>query len=123
MNVCSFEFVRVVAGGLFGNIMPVYLDQLGQRVGALFFLVMERRDPAEPSESVNCTIALLRHALFFFFTLCPQTFEFVPGPELLCCTQRCGPLELKDVMSCPHMKVVWGGGEEGRGVGMEMQSD
>lgn len=67
MNVCSFEFVRVVAGGLFGNIMPVYLDQLGQRVGALFFLVMERRDPAEPSESVNCTVALLRHAFFFFF--------------------------------------------------------
>lgn len=106
------------------NMMPVYLDQLGQRVGAFFFLVMERRDPAEPSKSVNC--AFETRLFFLFFNPMSPNIWICAGPELLCCTQKVWSLESKDVMSCPHMKVVWGGerrGGGGRRVGMEMQSD
>lgn len=41
-----------------------------------------------------------------------QHISFCAGSELLCCTKMwCVCVESKDGMSCPHMRVVGGGGD------------
>lgn len=56
-------------------------------------------------------------------------FEFVQAQNSCVAHKGVWSLKSKDVMSCPHMKVVWGGewrgggGGQWRRVGMEMQSD
>lgn len=97
--------------------MPVffYLGQLVQGVGAFFSGNGKTGSRwAEQECQLHPSIALLRHA--FFFHMSP-TFDFVQAQNS-CVAQKVWSLKSKDVMSCPHMKVVWGGG-----VGMEMQSD